>query len=398
MAEVNDVHSGEISRRPTVPSRVGRLGSIAAAWAVSVAIVGAQSASPASAGRDPAQRAAERIKALQREAESLATQETALLVQLRQFEIQRQMKAEELAQIARDRAQAEAEIADADARAERLRQRADREQPEIAARLVRVYKLGRPGFWRLLFDVDNLRSVGRAYRTAAALTRIDRNRVLDHQRTLEALAREQRALRERAAGIADLETRARAARAAMDEAVAARTTLIASIDHRRDLNARMTGELQAAQQRLRTSVDRLASGTPAPAVLPIGPFRGALPWPAHGSVTGRFSPRTGGGQGGRSGVELSLPEGEAVRAVHDGIVAFAGPFTGYGNLVIVQHGEETYSLYGYLSALDVSRGDHVAAQAPVGVSGLSPAGNPSLYFELRVDGGPVDPLQWLIRE
>jgi septal ring factor EnvC (AmiA/AmiB activator) len=367
-------------------------------WALSVAIVGTQGTVPSSRERDAAGRAAERIRALQREAESLATQETALLVQLRQFEVHRQIKAEELAQIERDRADAERAIADADARAVRLRERASREQPEIAARLVRVYKLGRPGFWRLLFDVDNLRSVGRAYRTAAALTRIDRDRVRDHQRTLEALAREQRELRERAAGLAGLETRARAARAGMDKAVAARTALVASIDQRRDLNARMTGELQAAAQRLRSAVDRLASGTPAPALLPIGPFRGALPWPAAGKVTARFAAGTAGGPGGRSGIELAVPEGEAVRAVHEGTVAFAGPFTGYGNLVIVQHGEETYSLYGYLSALDVSRGDHVAAQAPVGVSGLNPGGNPALYFELRVDGGPVDPLQWLIRE
>jgi septal ring factor EnvC (AmiA/AmiB activator) len=352
-------------------------------------------------GHDPSQRAAERIRALQRESESLATQETALLVQLRQFEIQRQLKAEELAQIERDRAAAEAAIADADARAESLRQRAGREQPEIAARLVRVYKLGKPGFWRLLFDVDNLRSVGRAYRTAAALTRIDRDRVRDHQRTLTALAREQRELRQRAAGIAELEARARTARAAMDKAVAARTALVASIDHQRDLNARMTGELQAAQQRLQSSVDQLASGVPVGAGLPIGPFRGALPWPARGRVTARFGPRTGNGAGQRatsSGIELAIPEGDAVRAVHEGIVAFAGPFTGYGNLVIVQHGEQTYSLYGYLSGLHVSRGDHVPAQAAVGASGLSPAGNPALYFELRVDGEPVDPLQWLVRE
>jgi septal ring factor EnvC (AmiA/AmiB activator) len=336
---------------------------------------------------------------LQREAESLATQETALLAQLRQFEIQRQIKAEELAQIERDRAAAEAAIVKADGRAEALRERAGREQPEIAARLVRVYKLGRPGFWRLLFDVDNLRSVGRAYRTAAALTRIDRDRVRDHQRTLVALAQEQRELRQRAASITELEARARAARAAMDKAVAARTALVASIDTQRDLNARMTGELQAAQQRLRSSVDQLAAGTRVGTVLPIGPFRGALPWPAHGRVAAGFGPRAAGGTGARgSGIELSIPEGEAVRAVHDGTVAFAGPFTGYGNLVIVQHGDQTYSLYGYLSGLDVARGDHIQAQAPVGVSGLSPGGNPSLYFELRVDGEPVDPLQWLVRE
>ena len=82
-------------------------------------------------------------------------------------------------------------------------------------------------------------------------------------------------------------------------------------------------------------------------------------------------------------------------AVHEGVVAYAGQFTGYGNLVIVDHGGKSYSLYGHLEALQVARGERIEAQAPVGLAGRNPSGNPSLYFELRVDGKPVDPLQWL---
>ena len=87
-----------------------------------------------------------------------------------------------------------------------------------------------------------------------------------------------------------------------------------------------------------------------------------------------------------------------MRAVHEGTVAFADQFTGYGNLVILDHGEGAYSLYGNLSSLSVARGDRVEAQGPVGASGRNPSGNPSLYFELRVDGKPVDPLQWLKKQ
>jgi murein hydrolase activator len=91
-------------------------------------------------------------------------------------------------------------------------------------------------------------------------------------------------------------------------------------------------------------------------------------------------------------------EGQTVRAVHEGTVAYADLFSGYGNLVIIEHGDKTHSLYGYMSSLSVSKGDHVDAQAPLGGSGLDPSGNAALYFELRVDGKAVDPLQWLIRE
>jgi len=77
--------------------------------------------------------------------------------------------------------------------------------------------------------------------------------------------------------------------------------------------------------------------------------------------------------------------------------AYADLFTGYANLVIIEHADKSYSLYGHLSSLSVKKGDRVDAGTTVGLAGRNPAGNPSLYFELRIDGKPVDPLQWLKR-
>jgi murein hydrolase activator len=377
-----------------------RLIAGALAFVAAITVVAAQSSAPQSQRRDASQRAAERIRALQREADALASEESALLVQLRRFEVERQLRIEELGQIDRDMASTQEALSAAETRAAALKQTAETERPEIEERLVRVYKLGQAGFWRLLLDVDDLRSAGRAYRTAAALTRIDRDRVIDHRRTLEALAREQQELKKRMAGIAELEVKARAARAAADKAVAGRSALVASIDARRDLNAQLVGELQSAQQRLQTSIDQLGPGAAA-VVLPIKPFQGALPWPARGKLMARFGQTSGIRNGAAviwNGLEIGVLEGQTVRAVHEGTVAFAGPFSGYGNLVIVEHGERTHSLYGYLASLSVTKGERVEPQTPLGASGLDPSGNAAVYFELRVDGKPVDPLQWMVRE
>jgi septal ring factor EnvC (AmiA/AmiB activator) len=84
-----------------------------------------------------------------------------------------------------------------------------------------------------------------------------------------------------------------------------------------------------------------------------------------------------------------------VAAVHPGTVDYADAFSGFGNMVIVDHGGNYFSLYGYLGSIDVARGDHVDAGAQLGRVGTAPTGPPSLYFELRVDGRSVDPLQWL---
>jgi septal ring factor EnvC (AmiA/AmiB activator) len=142
----------------------------------------------------------------------------------------------------------------------------------------------------------------------------------------------------------------------------------------------------------------MTSGSTGPAVpaaaetaaLPMTPFRGDLPWPVDGQVRRRFS------RGSSSnGIEIAAPEGADALAVHDGVVAFAGTFVGFGNLVILDHGSQTFSLYGDLLEIAVKKGARVEHGRPVGTIGPTPAGPNGLYFELRVDGQPVDPLQWL---
>ena len=232
------------------------------------------------------------------------------------------------------------------------------------------------------------------------MNRLDRERVQEHQRTLDALARERQALEAHSKEVARLQAQAAGAREAVDRAVEARTALVTSIDERRDLNAQLAGELEAARQRLDSRVAQLGADKTAPINLPLRAFRGALPWPASGIVTGRFGRQqaTRFGTGiSRSGIEISIAEGQPVQAVHEGTVAYADQFTGYGDLVIVDHGDSVYSLYGYLSSMERHPGRSRRGPDAVGATGRNPSGNPALYFELRVDGKPVDPLQWLKR-
>ncbi len=345
-----------------------------------------------------ARRAAERIQALQRESDALATQEKTLLVELRALEVERELKTAQLAAAERDMAQTNQRLSETVSRFSALMAAAQTERPGVEARLVQLYKMGRAGYWKMLLELDDVHALGRAYRTAATMHQLDRERIQQHQRTLDALGRERRTLEAEAARMTRARGQAAAARAAIGRAVAARTQLVESVDARRDLNAQLSGELEAAQRRLQGTVAQMGSGRPAVTALPLRPFKGALPWPAAGFVTGQFGRPKGGTAGlARTGIDLSLAEGQPVRAVHEGIVGYADQFIGYGNLVILDHGDGAYSLYGYLSSIDVARGDRVESQDRLGASGRSPGGNPALYFELRVDGGPVDPLQWLKR-
>ena len=345
-----------------------------------------------------AKRTEERLKALHREADALAAQERTVLADLRKLEVERQISVEQLSKVEREQADVQRKLEEAEKRAAELAQAAATQLPDVEARLEHLYKMGRAGYWRLLLNVDDLQALGRAYRTASTLTEIDRARVQEYYATLDALARERKTLQARAAEIESLKAEAVRARAAADKAVAARTALVNAIDVRRDLNAQLASELQAAQQKLQASLAQMDAGAGSATPLPLRPFQGDLPWPAQGKVLrafGRQSTSRFGTAIVRNGMEIGAEEGQPVRSIHEGTVAYADQFEGYGQLVIIDHGSRAYSLYGYLGSVDTARGQRIDPLAVVGTVGRDPGGNPALYFELRVDGAAVDPLQWL---
>ena len=362
--------------------------------------LGAQTADRART-ESQARRANERLIALQREADALASQERSLLGDLRRLEVERDLRTEQLRQIEADAQKVGLELGNTGNQIAELEEAIEASRPILEARMVELYKLGSAGYVRLLFNVSDLKELGRAYRMVAAVAAIDRRRAEQHRLNLVRLRAAHGSLEERRAEMTKLQQAAAAARIAAERAAHSRAQLIAEIDRRRDLTAELAGELQAAHLKLQQTLAAMNSGPPRAAAdasaLPIRPFRGDLDWPVAGRMLTPFVRRGAGVSraAAQTGVQFAAEEGSYVRAVHDGTVAFAGPFTGYGNLVIVDHGAQTFSLYGQLGAPQVERGAKVERGHIVGTAGRILAGMPGMYFEMRVDGKAVDPLEWL---
>jgi len=388
--------------RPKRQPKTSVLGALAVAV---IAVAGASLAGQSQAGARSqaealARRAQERSQALRREADALANQGRTLLVELRRLEVERQLQVEELKRIEADHAKAAGELDSLNGELARLARTLEADRPQVAERLVELYKLGRAGYARLLLDVDDVRRFGQAYRQVSALAEIDRRRFAERRQQAETLRRTRWVLEGQATRIVQLADQARAAREQLDRAVAGRQNLIRSIDTKRDLNAQLAGELQVAQQRLQESLAAIAAGESTVVSLPLAPFRGDLDWPVRGPVIaafGRSRSQKLGTSVVRNGIEVAAPQGTPVRVIHGGRVTFAGSFTGFGNLVIVDHGSQAYSLYGYLDSMTVGEGESVARGRVVGTVGHATTGPPALYFELRIDGKPVDPVEWLTR-
>lgn len=131
------------------------------------------------------------------------------------------------------------------------------------------------------------------------------------------------------------------------------------------------------------------SRSPAPKAAQIPSMRWL--WPVSGG-TATLTSRPNGGYG----LTISGKLGDAVRAAADGRVVYTGSgLLGYGQLVIVKHNETFLSAYGHTQAVVVREGDLVKAGQRVATMGAGPQGTPMLYFEIRVNGTPHNPLQML---
>jgi len=97
-----------------------------------------------------------------------------------------------------------------------------------------------------------------------------------------------------------------------------------------------------------------------------------------------------------AGVDLAVPEGTPVRAVHSGTVTLARWYGGYGNAIIINHGNGVETVYGHHSRLLVREGQHVEAGDPVGLAGNTGHSYGShSHFEVHVNGVPRDPIPWM---
>jgi septal ring factor EnvC (AmiA/AmiB activator) len=184
----------------------------------------------------------------------------------------------------------------------------------------------------------------------------------------------------------------RAARWASSAAQARMNELASKARDLRDLIERIEAER-------RRSVAAIPAKPQLPPMTPRDPKPGIqeedadTSLPARGRVLAGFGDRSEGGE--FRGIAIATRPAAQVVAPREGSVVFAGPFKGYGQLLIIEHGEGYHVLLAGLSRLDAATGDEVLAGEPVGVMDPVSNGQPTLYVELRRNGQPINPIPWL---
>ena len=184
--------------------------------------------------------------------------------------------------------------------------------------------------------------------------------------------------------------------------------LLTSLRREKDTRLRALKEMEAAARRLEKMMEEISRrALVKPRELPGGPspgkgleaLRGRLEWPVRGQVTapfGKFKHPEFEGEILRKGIDIEVQVGEEVKAVQKGRVVYADRFSGYGKIVIVDHGKRYYTIYGHLSDISKKTGEAVNPGDTLGLAGDSDSlAGSKLYFEIRKDGHSLDPLSWL---
>jgi septal ring factor EnvC (AmiA/AmiB activator) len=168
--------------------------------------------------------------------------------------------------------------------------------------------------------------------------------------------------------------------------------LLKSIQNQKLVYQKVIGELQERAKEFQILIDTLEREKH---LLAYGKskfevIKGKLTPPIQGKVISLFKEK------GQNGIEIRAPMGAKIQAVLPGKVLYADWFKGFGNVVIIDHGAHTFTIYGYGSELLKKEGDIVSQGETIALVGSSGSlKGPCLYFEIRCQGKPQDPMQWI---
>jgi septal ring factor EnvC (AmiA/AmiB activator) len=361
------------------------------------------------------QQTQKRLKEERAKAAEARKREAGLLAELEAIDKRLNEKRRQVAVLDARVKKAQADISELRGDIARLQAQRAGQEDALGRRLRALYKLqAQGGVLPVLLSGDDPVAQAVQLRHLTTLATVDARLIREYRVTSEGLADRKKRFEARRQELSALRTEAEGEQAEADREAVKRRDLLARVRDERAYHDRMVGELSEATRRLEAFIKELQEkqrrlskipppqrprpGDTTPGV-GFGALRGRLLWPADGRVVGEYGPQVNprfGTKTFRNGIDIEAAEGTAIMAVYPGHVVFTGWFRGYGNLIIVDHGNEYYTLYAHAADIRVAEGEDVKQGQAIGTVGdTGSLQGPRLYFEVRYEGKPQDPAQWL---
>ncbi len=285
-----------------------------------------------------------------------------------------------------------------------LNNKLEKRKKYLKGRLKVLYKQ-QPGERALiLISAKDYQDLIRRSKYISSITHYDNKLIKTYSEGIKKLSskkREMEALQKKAAVDKDnVQKKTKELRAARRK----KNNLFVSIRSKRSYYEKMVKELKGSSKKLRAMIKRLEKMKHVPLVSGKGfrALKGHLPWPVNGKVIipyGKYNHPKFNIAVFKNGVEIKAKSGAIARAISEGRVVYAEWFKGYGQLLIINHGGAYHSLYGHLAEIFHKTGAIIkngTIIGKIGESGLLDV--PTLYFEIRYKGKPLNPIKWLKRQ
>jgi septal ring factor EnvC (AmiA/AmiB activator) len=352
-------------------------------------------------------RVQDRIRGLEKQNRQDLTRRGQLDRQLRDAETAAARVRKELNTTRRELAEGERQLAALTRQLEATRAELEKRRADLAGQLRLAHITGGSERVRAIFNQQDPAELGRHLTWLGFLARSRSELLGSIQASLEALERDRQAVEEQQSALVALEALRRQQLAQLNSSRQERTTVLASLD------SQVKGQKQqlarardqaAVLERVLRELERAAAKARRPAPAPGKPLAAPTPgkplgkgrWPVEGRLLADFGQPRAGGQMRWDGVLIAAAAGSDVRAIRSGKVVYADWLPGLGMLLVLDHGGGYLSLYGHNQDLTRQVGDRLAVGdvlAHVGDTGGQ--SRAALYFEVRRNGQPLNPRQWV---
>jgi septal ring factor EnvC (AmiA/AmiB activator) len=290
---------------------------------------------------------------------------------------------------------------------EELNKRINANQVYASKRLVTLYKLSNMGTMPILASSGSIYELLQRKNSLERILVYDdqvRQRLMEDKQQLKGVLGQ---LNEQQAQKSELEKSVKAELRQMSRDRSNRSRLLAKIQSEKDLQLAALESMKITAKKLDRAIESLATD-PVPKSqktdVPLGSFskhKGLLKMPIKGKIVSFFGPQKNvkfNVTVFRSGIDIKAKKGAVIRAVYGGRVLFADWFKGYGNMMIIDHGESYYTVYAHLEEIFKPKGSVVSTGEDIATIGeMATAEGPVLHFEVRHHGKPLDPLKWIAK-
>ncbi len=269
----------------------------------------------------------------------------------------------------------------------------------LQKRLRVIYREGEPSYIRIVFSASDTNDFLRRLKYMKIIANFDAELISQYKLDMEKLTATKKRLEETAKKVALYKDASQKKKNEILIKKRKKQEFLNKIRTRKSTYEKIQAELLDASKELSSLIVILEKNYFEEKNLAFHKRKGFLPWPVRGKVIssyGKVKDKRFKTFSYNNGIEIAVPVGKSVRAVHKGEVLYSGDLKGYGLIVILGHGKGFYSLYAHLSKSLVKKGDRILKSQVFAQTGDSDSINgPSLYFEIRNKRVPENPLKWL---